>query len=47
MTNHCANFEDMDDVNTNKLFKSIEFEDIMDQESNEKYNSTILNVLLI
>jgi len=39
MANHCANVED--GVNTKKFFKAMEvkFEDIMDQESNEKVSN--------
>ena len=42
MADHCADIEDIDGVNTDKLFEAIEveFEDIIDQESsNEKQSN--------
>ncbi len=48
MADHRADDEDMDDVNTDKLFEAMEvdFENIMDQESSNKKVPTILNVVL-
>jgi len=42
MADYCANVEDMDGINRDKLFEAmkIEFKDILDQElSNEKVQS--------
>ncbi|KYN42480.1 Sodium-dependent nutrient amino acid transporter 1 [Trachymyrmex septentrionalis] len=48
MDDACADIQDMDGMNTDKLFEAmeVEFEDIMDQESNEKVQSNDTECLI-